>query len=86
MRVASGDPKNAIDRLEERMLIGRIKKEVSAEEYGLLLSLLDDMSTSKIAAKFEITEDSAESRRRRLIQKLRNKFRPTRRKVTNPSN
>lgn len=87
--VATGIPKgvrNVYDDVEERILLDRLRREVSAKEYSLLECMIEGMSTADIAGKLGISEDAAESRGRRLVKKLQEKLSKPRRKVTSASN
>lgn len=77
---------DAIEQMENRMVVERMKKELPGEECGLLECMLGDMTAGKIAEKFGIPEDNVESRWRRLKQKLKEKFASARRKMTGSGN
>jgi RNA polymerase sigma factor (sigma-70 family) len=75
-----------IDRVEQRLILERVKREVSGKDYIVLECKLDDMSTAEIAERLGMTEDAAESHWRRLKLRLRKIFGTPRRKMPTSSN
>jgi RNA polymerase sigma factor (sigma-70 family) len=69
-------PLDRSDDFEQKLLLNSVKRGLSARESALIDCLLYGMTTRETAEQLGISEDAAESLRRRVLKKVKKKLNP----------